>query len=75
MDIGCLPISPNPRVRGGVGVRIRVIGSGLRDALRHDALSMSVSNNFVRVRQNGAERCLETLFTQYLEKYLILTNF
>jgi len=38
------------------------LGSGLRHALRHDALSTSVSNNFVLVhvrrigiRRNGAE--------------------
>jgi len=36
------------------------LGSGLHHALRHDALSMSVSNNFVHIRRieirrNGAE--------------------
>ena len=58
----CLPISlnpivPNPRVRVGLGLGL---GSGLHHALCHDALSTSVSNNFVHVRRiwirrNGAE--------------------
>jgi len=32
------------------------LGSGLHHALRHDALSTSVSNNFVHVRRIGIRR-------------------
>ena len=53
----CLPISPNPRVRVAVGVGLGLgLGSGLRHALRHDALSTSVSNNFIHVRRIGIRR-------------------
>ena len=44
----CLPISHNPRVRVGVGVRFLGLrlGLGLRHALRHDALMTSVTTLF-----------------------------
>ena len=32
------------------------LGSGLHHALRHDALSTSVSNNFVHIRRIGIRR-------------------
>ena len=47
------------RVRDGVGIGVGLglgLGSGLHHALRHDALSTSVSNNFVHVRRIGIRR-------------------